>query len=201
MGCKAIDVVLLPDEGAAGMAVAANRRLVEGFGEKIVLDKENCLPHISLAMGCIDDGDIMKAAGVLERIAGRYGAMELVVSGVAVEENRACEKVSAFEVEKANELQALHEEIMGELGVYLSNEVTAEMIYPSGEVGVTTLEWIANYREKSSFGRFWPHITLGYGAIEGLEYPSRISGRELALCHLGNHCTCREVLLSFGLGD
>ena len=68
MSKRAVDVVLLPGEAMADKAIEANRELVEKFGEKIVLDKEKCLPHISLAMGCIEDEDIDAIGEVLKEI-------------------------------------------------------------------------------------------------------------------------------------
>ncbi len=88
---------------------------------------------------------------------------------------------------------------MTKLQLLLTSDVTAKMIYPSGDISETTLQWIKNYRQKAAFENFSPHITLGYGEIEDLEFPKELKASTLALCHLGNHCTCREVLVSFEL--
>jgi len=61
----AVDVVLLPSEEMADKAIAANKELLKQCADKIVLDKENCLPHISLAMGCIDERDIADIEKIL----------------------------------------------------------------------------------------------------------------------------------------
>ena len=54
----AVDVVLLPSETIINRAIEANKQLLkQGIGE-IVLNKEHYLPHISLAMGCIDERHI-----------------------------------------------------------------------------------------------------------------------------------------------
>ncbi|MHC4842594.1 MAG: hypothetical protein ACYTEE_02215, partial [Planctomycetota bacterium] len=63
---KAIDIVLLPEERITEKAIELNAKLVEKFGPKIVLDKNNCLPHISLAMGCIDDRDMSDISSTLK---------------------------------------------------------------------------------------------------------------------------------------
>ena len=62
----AIDVVLLPSEAMTNKAIEANRRLLD---KRIVLDKEGCLPHISLAMGCIEEDEIGEIEGILCEIA------------------------------------------------------------------------------------------------------------------------------------
>jgi 2'-5' RNA ligase len=202
MSKKAVDIVLLPDEAMTRKAIEANAELVKKFGRKIVLNKNNCLPHISLAMGCIDDGDIAAVENILKSIAEEYTLGDFAVLGVRVSENTAGEKVSAFEVEKTEELQLLHERIMKRLEPYLSQDITADMVYGYGneEVAETTLSWIKNYRQQSSFDKFFPHITLGYGEADSLQpFPIIFTASRLALCHLGNHCTCRKILASVGL--
>jgi 2'-5' RNA ligase len=194
MGKKAADIVLLPDEVMTAKAIEANVELVRRFGEKIILNKSNCLPHISLAMGCINDGDIAAAEKILKSIVKEHTLSGLTVLGLRVSGNSKGEKVSAFEVEKTEELQSLHETIMKRLELYLSQNVTAEEINDD-EVAETTLSWIKKYREKSSFGKFFPHITLGYGELNNMpSFPIKFTASKLALCHLGNHCTCRSIL-------
>jgi 2'-5' RNA ligase len=206
MGRIAVDVVLLPDEDMTNRAIELNAKLVEEFGRKIVLHKENCLPHISLAMGCIDVRDIGAIEKVLAAIAERCpliksGVGELKIIAIHTSTNSRGETVSVFEVEKTKELQSLHEMVSEKVQPYFSSVVTADMIYGDEEVAQTTLEWIKNYREKSSFARFYPHITIGYGEAQEQEFPIKFAALKLALCHLGNHCTCRKVLSSVGLGS
>lgn len=192
----AVDVVLLPEGAMAEKTIVANRELVEKFGKKIVLDKEKCLPHISLAMGCIEEKDIYAVGGILGEIAEAAALGELVVVGIEVSENLLGEKVSVFEVERKEQLQRLHYEVMEKVRPYFSYDVSGEMIYGGVEVAETTLEWIENYPEKSSFENFSPHITIGYGESGGMVFPIEFAASRLALCHLGNHCTCREVLVT-----
>ena len=193
---KAVDIVLLPTEAMMEKTIEANKEPVMKFGRKIVLNKENCLPHISLAMGCVGERDISAVEKVLKPVAEKSSLPELRVVAVRTTTNSVGEKVSVFEVEKTKELQLLHERVMDELGAYLSYNVTRDMLYRSGEIGESTLLWIKNYREKSSFANFSPHITIGYGEIENLSFPIKFTASKLALCHLGNHCTCRKILVS-----
>ena len=50
----AIDAVLLPSDEVAARAIEANKELAKQSPGKIVLDKKDCLPHISLAMGHVE---------------------------------------------------------------------------------------------------------------------------------------------------
>jgi 2'-5' RNA ligase len=200
MGKKAVDVVLLPDEAMMEVVVKANAELVKKFGKKIVLNKENCLPHISLAMGSADEKDITSIERILQSSAKEYSLGDLTVSGLRSSGNAAGEKVSVFEVRKTEELQSLNEAVMDKLAPYLSSNVTADMVYGDEDVAETTLLWIKNYREKASFDKFYPHITIGYGEVSNLpSFPIKFTASRLALCHLGNHCTCKKIFASIEL--
>jgi 2'-5' RNA ligase len=192
----AVDVVLLPSETMAGRVIEANRKLLKQTSGGIVLDKENCLSHISLAMGCIDQKDIVYIEKVLEAIAGRYSVQELKVIGVRVGTNSVGEKVSVLQIQRTEPLQSLHEEVMRSLMPYFMYDATADMVLSPPRAEESTLLWIRGYAEKSSFENFLPHITIGYGEIDDFSFPGKFTASRLALCHLGNHCTCRKVLVS-----
>lgn len=190
----AVDVVLLPDEDIAAKALTVNRKLIEQYGRHIVLD-ESHLPHISLAMGCMDTDNVAPAREVLETVARECPPGDLVITGIATVLNARGRQVSSFILAQTGPLQTLHERIMNEMQAYFSYDVTPEMIYGEQDVAETTLAWIRTYREKAAFRAFFPHITLGYGRVcEPLTFPMACAPSALALCHLGNHCTCRKVL-------
>ena len=68
-GQIAVDVVLLPDEAMTSRAIEINRRLITSDPPEIVLNRKDCLPHISLAMGCIDEADVTAIQERLETLA------------------------------------------------------------------------------------------------------------------------------------
>ena len=195
----AVDVVLLPSDEMTDRAIEANADLVEKFGREIVLNKENCLPHISLAMGCIVEEDIRPIEKVLESVAKESPLGNLKAIGIRTSTNVKGELVSVFEIEKTRELQSLHEKVMKKVAPYFSYDATSDMIYGDEEVAETSLLWIENYPEKASFANFLPHITIGYGEVAGQSFPIEFAVSKFALCHLGNHCTCRKVLTSIDL--
>jgi hypothetical protein len=88
---------------------------------------------------------------------------------------------------------------MRRLAPYFNYDVTADMVLSPPGASESTLAWIKSYSEKSSFEKFFPHITIGYGEINDYSFPIEFSVSKLALCHLGNHCTCRRILASLEL--
>jgi hypothetical protein len=198
MGVKTVDIVLLPCERMTSRAIAINTELVRDFNSEIILNETNCLPHISLAMGCIDEKYIPAIEEILKTIALQTRLKDLTAVEIDITENSTGKKISAFTLKNTRPLQLLHENVMNQLSPYLSEIVTAEMLYDES-VSQSTLVWIRNYKTKSSFADFRPHITLGCGAAGDIRLPIKFTASKLALCHLGNHCTCREVLISVEL--
>ncbi|MHC4888086.1 MAG: 2'-5' RNA ligase family protein, partial [Planctomycetota bacterium] len=197
----AVDIVVLPSDEMSGYAIEVNKELLKTFDNEIILNYEDCLPHISLAMGCIDEKDTPDIEEILQDIAKRYSFSGLRVVDVRAETVPAGKKVSCFQIEKTKELQLLHEEVMERLAPYLTYDVTTAMLFSPPQVEEATLFWIKNYPEKSSFENFSPHITIGFGETDKVEVPIKFAALKLALCHLGNHCTCRKVLVSNELGS
>ena len=190
----AVDVVLMPDDEMTNIVIGANKKLLEKNPDKIVLGRESCLPHISLAMGCIEQKQLADIGVVLRKIAGEFSIGSLCIVGVHTHTNVVGEKVSALRIENTNLLRSLHEQVMTSMKPYFSYDVTEDMVLSDGEVGESTLLWIKNYPAQSSYEKFFPHITLGYGEILFENLPIDFTVTKIALCHLGNHCTCRKVL-------
>ena len=185
-----VDVVLLPSETMVDTVVEANRRLSDN---RIILSKEGCLPHISLAMGCIEQDDVRRAEEVLSEIAEQFAADRLKIAGIHLGTNSLGERVSSLQIERTEAIQSLHEELMRRLKPYVSYDVTADMLL-TPPISESTLRWITDFPNKSAYANFLPHITIGYGEIGVLSFPSEFSVSKLALCRLGNHCTCCRVL-------
>ena len=193
---KAIDIVLVPDDAMTEVVIEANRGLlVDGAGE-IVLGREERVPHITVAMGCVDGERISvigeKVVDVWESFGGSW-VSHLQSAGVTAVINRSGEKVSSFVVLKSRELQRFHEAIMCGISDEVSYDVGAEMLVDD-RVSVPTLEWIRHFSEYSGFERYMPHITIGYGEVSEVYGLMEYSALKLGLYRLGNHCTCRDLL-------
>ena len=192
----AVDIVLLPCDEMTDKAILANKQLLKTSDKKIVLNKNNCLPHISLTMGCINQQDIPAIENILKTIAPKYLPLKLRVLDIHVAANAIGQKVSSFQIEKIKTIQSLHEQIMKDLLPFFTYDVTADMLATQTQVAESTLLWIKNFPTNSSYENFFPHITLGYGQIKlnKSKLPQIFTAPTLALCHLGNHCTCQKIL-------
>jgi 2'-5' RNA ligase len=194
MSALAVDIVLLPDEAMMDLAIAANAVLVEKFNSKIVLNKNDCLPHISLAMGCIEHEDIERAGELLQPLAAII-PKRLKTGGIQKSTSFSGEIVSVIGIQRTNKLQKLHEKVSGTIKPFFTYDVREDMV-AGGKARQTTFQWIANYPEKAGYSNFSPHITIGYGDLPDLGLLPDFAVSRLAICHLGDHCTCGKILWS-----
>lgn len=192
----AIDVVLFPAEAMTDQAITISREIAEKFSDKIILNKENAFPHISLCMGVIDENDVPVVAEILKEIAKDFFVLNLTANRLAAEVISTGEVVAGFDMPSPPDLQLLHERVCRQLAKYLTYDVTAEMLFTSPAIEEVTFSWIKNYPEHSSFAKFNPHITVGVGEPPQIELPIQFTASTLAFCQLGNYCTCRKILAS-----
>ena len=77
---------------------------------KILLDPQNCVPHISLVMGCIDVEKLDKIKKIVQKVIKKYEPLKLKIIGLKIEKT-----FSTLEIEKTEKIQKLHEEIVKKL--------------------------------------------------------------------------------------
>lgn len=199
MSRLAIDIVLLPSEEMLEHAIAVNEQLRQQNPPKIVLDKINCLPHISLLMGCISQSDLPWISEIVTAIAHSEPIFQLEITAVKTDPMPDGRKVTVLNISPDRRLQTLHETLIDQLQAFLSFDATPEMLYNPPEVEEISLLSINNYLKSSSFNHFSPHITAGIGAYHHGNYSISFTASTLAICHLGNYCTCRKVLYAVTL--
>ncbi len=188
----AIDIVLLPPEEIMEKAIAINRELVKQ-GSLLELDKEKNLPHISLAMGRIEE----KSLPIAEKILKELVASHLPI-GINVREITADPQfpVSQFQIKKSIQLLNLHEAAMKKFLPLFSYDLSESMFY-NGKARKGSVDYASHFSKMHSFENFQPHLTLGIGANSDYRDPKpfAFTCRTLALSHLGNYNTSAKVLL------
>lgn len=192
---RAVDVVLLPSEEMTEHCIGCNKALITLFEPKIVLSARDSVPHISLAMGCLEDQYMNVIQIALAKIAHTFPPLLLKTDTIA-KSGDFC----GFAVKNTPVLQHLHETVMDKISPFLTHSAEKDMFFDSSCIDEETPSWVNRFPE-SSRKKFFPHITLGFGLMRGsFKNPITFSAPALALCHLGNYCTCRRVLWLSALG-
>jgi len=200
MDLIAADVVLLPSTEVMEACIRLNQELLKTGESRIVLNASDCVPHISLAMGCLKDEDLPAVERLLTEIASTVPPLTVPISGLGVGRTSIGESLSSLLIEPTRQLQSLHETVMMRIAPYTTYDATPEMFVDPRGTRPSSAQWVNNYPKAASFEQFSPHITIGIGGLEAsVPLPTHCSSSRLALCHLGHDCTCRRILFEMGL--
>lgn len=193
----AVDIALIPDAHLMDQVLAINAELVSRHQSDIVLHADNCLPHVSLAMGGIAQEDVRNIHQILCALWRLYPLDDsLYTQGLAHRISSQGQTVCSVEIVKDKDLQTFHEKVIEWVSPFFKYRVTEDMFVGAGPINEAAVARANTFKEKSSDERFRPHITLGYGRVEGITVRDRFYADHLDLCQLGNHCTCQKVLVS-----
>ena len=190
MAKLAIDIVLLPSEEVMKLAKDMNKTL-DG---QIDFVTGNCIPHITLCMGGVKKEDLPKVSKILEEISKELAPMDLTIVATEHYIGRSNSyKSTGLTIANTRALQKLHEKIMRRCKALLVKVSAADM-HPSANTKASSAAHANGFAESDSFEIFAPHISIGIGAAKSIDARVNFTAKRLAVCHLGNWCTCREVL-------
>lgn len=184
----AIDIALLPPEEIMDEVIKINKR----FGPIFYLNKTNRLPHITLSQAVIKTADMTKAKKKLKEIAVNFRLLSLKAALVDKPE-------VMLEVSNTGELKSLHKIIMDEFSNLVSYDAEEKYFYDQ-HVRQKSIYYVHRFRTNSAYDNFYPHITLGTTKPISSGQEFSFTAKRIAICHLGNYNTCRQILAETTLG-
>jgi hypothetical protein len=190
----AVNIAILPPDPVMDVALQWNQALCKIRPGNIVLSKTRYFPHISLAMGCLSSDTLEQAKGILQSIAKKHAVMELRTPRIKTSDTAYSDPVVAFDIEPCDALIALHVSVVSDFTSLLTQDATEADLDDPPPIAPDALDWINSYIPQYSHPHFWPHITVGFGVLPNPFNSFAFTASRLALCHLGNHCTCARIL-------
>lgn len=162
------------------------------------------MPHITLVMGTLSEGALAALPARLQQALAPEWPTLLAPVDTYLRREPGGIDASGVLIERSSSLQRLHERCMAVLAGLGLEPPVLEAIDADGEpVNPATLTLLGNFALRGSYGAYFPHITLGIGALaEGdffAEGPAEL--RHVAVYTLGNLCSCRQELFRLELGN
>ncbi len=193
----AIDIVLIPPDEVLQFAIDINKTFSDTAAENYVLNPKTCIPHITLLMGLITKAQVPEVGRKLSELAKKFSALNLTITHAKSSTRPDGKTLSGLEIQKTPELQKLHETILDEMSsIFTYDGVEKEMFLTPPPVNKVSMFWVQGFAKTSVREKYKPHITLGVGEPKQEITPVQFTASKLALCRLGNYCTCRDVLWS-----
>jgi hypothetical protein len=211
----AIDVLIDPDEVAMKRAREVNARLLESvpLPQGWVLDDTH-RPHITTLQRYVRTADLDRVfAAVAETVAATdlgtlaytatrithadWGFPGIAPTVLAVETNDA-----------VLEFQAA---LLAAIDPFVEPGGTAAAFVadPGEEISPTIVDWVEKFMpDQIGAGKYFPHLTVGVATFDDLKVieaepfePFAVRPARVAVYHLGNNGTARELLRSFAAGS
>lgn len=148
------------------------------------------VPHITLAQLYVRRTNLLELIRRLDAVLREVAPLELSVSKLA-----GRDQVASLRIGRTPELLRLHAAIMDEVKKLSEADGNPEAFYcPDEPAREKDVAYVAGFRRRSSYSRFVPHITLGYGPPPVPDVFMDFVSSQAALYQLGRFCTCRQLL-------
>ncbi|MBM63736.1 MAG: hypothetical protein CL484_12390 [Acidobacteria bacterium] len=190
----ALDIALLLPPTAQQIAQQLNEQLDQLENGGFLFDHSHH-PHITLGQHFVSEDQICEISSCLEQILPNHQPLKLHVTGA-----HTGGTAQVLTVEPQEPLQHLHEALMDAMTTFEVQTGSPESFQTDGAPPrLADISWVTNFRNRSSYTRYLPHITIGIGTQPLTIAPFRFTARELAICRLGRFCTCRKQLACWTL--
>lgn len=182
------------------LAIGINKDFPDSEKENYVLDPKTCVPHITLLMGLIERDQLPEIADKLDGIVSNFSLLNLQIIDYKISERPDGKIASSLVFEKTAELQKIHEAIIEGMSSFFSyDNPKKEMFFSPPSVNELPISWVLGFAKNKVRENYSPHMSLGIGKTNSLSLPIQFKASKIALCHLGNYCTCRDILWSADL--
>jgi len=188
----ALDVAILPPVDVGERAVRLSAALPADQSQGLRLDADR-LPHITLTQQFVRTDELDAIFTRLDDVLHDRAPMPLHVTGGG----RGASSVW-MAVERTAAISQLHARLMDALHGF-ERPGGGAAAFVEGDARDGDVAWVTGYRQRSSFGAYTPHITLGHAAELPRLDPFTFEATTVAACHLGRFCTCRQILRSWEL--
>src|SRR3989344_4473530 len=167
----AVDIAILPPDPIREMAIKLSKKINP---PDFCLNETDILPHITLAIGFVENVDVAKK---------KIAEMEKLHRQVTVQTDF---------IKPDDGFWASSPRSAGGAGQNDSNR--AYFVKPGQEISEQTKEYTNSFKRENSFGNWIPHITIGWDDKADTSklkarFPQKFTVNEIAICQLGNNNT------------
>jgi|GEM_PF-882241 len=189
----AFDVALLPPKKVMDICIKISRA---DPADERPLNLRGPMPHVSLFMGVMDKSELKSVVSKINKTVSGFKPIITSLSGTSYEMQK--NRRYSFKIEKTKLLRRLHLALVKELKIYGGKKTKVAMFYRSKNEKMSPkskiIKWVEDYASKHTGKNFFPHISLLASAVNFKKFSHKFIANRLAICHLGDHGTCRKIL-------
>ncbi len=195
MSSIAIDIILTLPEHIQEEIINLNKWLT-GSKDAFLQNSINCIPHITILMGCVEESNIPELEIRLWQLSWKLKWLHiesLWIEKFTLPDGNLWPYVAIAE---SKELQYLYDSVIDILRPLMHYNVQREHFAVPEDINNITLEWTIRNTKKAKWAPFHPHISIGIGDMATTEYSRSFGAKWIGIYQIGNYCTCRKELFS-----
>lgn len=191
MSVIALDIAILPPPAIGQLAMDLSAALPASESKGLLLDSDH-VPHITLTQQFVRESDLDAYLESVAEVLRDRAPLRLDATG------GAGSGTVWIGIERTPAIRSLHEQLLEATARFEQRDGDVSAFF-GGDARNRDVHWVSNYRAKSSYEHFLPHITLGHTTHPPLVQPFSFEASMIAVCHLGRFCTCRRIVRAWEL--
>lgn len=190
----ALDIAIVPPEEIMTKCIKLSEELLQ-HNKSIQLNMSNKVPHITLAMGVVNEDSIEAIINKLKPLV----PLNFNFSTTGLYKRQIPQgQVIGVKVSVNNKLMEIHKKCMDIMKPYLLDDYDINVLADSDKADPVTLKWIKGFSLNSAYKAFSPHITLSIlNTINWSPLLPAFNSSKLSIFQLGEYCTCQKEIHTF----
>jgi len=202
----AIDVLIDPDEATIERAREVNQRMLKSMPQGWALDDTH-KPHITTLQRYVRTADLDHVYDAVEKTVADTDMASLsyqIVKIAHADWGFPGYGPTVLQVQVSPEVLDFQAKLVDALTPYVESGGTAAAFVtdPGEEISPTIIKWVEAFvPAQIGAGQYFPHLTVGVAKFDDLKIieaepfaPSTVHAAGVAVYHLGNNGTARELL-------
>jgi hypothetical protein len=207
----AIDILINPDDATIERAKEVNARMLESMPEGWVLDDTH-QPHITTLQRYVRTADLDKVYDAVEQTVADTDMAALSYQAVKIAHadwGFPGYGPTVLQVEVSPAVLDFQAKLVAAIKPFVESggDADAYVKDPGEEISPTIIDWVEKYvPAQIGQDKYFPHLTVGVAKFDDLEVieaepfaPSSVHAAGVAVYHLGNNGTARELLKEWPL--
>jgi hypothetical protein len=209
----AIDVLINPDEATIKRAREVNARMLKSMPEGWVLDDTH-QPHITTLQRYVRTADLEQVYDAVEKTVADTDMASLsyqIVKIAHADWGFPGYGPTVLQVQVSPEVLDFQAKLVAAVAPFTESGGTAAAFVtdPGEEISPTIIKWVEAFvPAQIGAGHYFPHLTVGVAKFDDLKVieaepfePSTVHAAGVAVYHLGNNGTARELLKEWAVTD
>lgn len=208
----AIDILMNPDEASLARARALNARMLRSVPDGFELDTTHA-PHVTTLQRFVRTADLDRVYDAVETTIAETDVPALKLRAIAIRHadwGVPGQGLAVLQIQPNAAVLDYQTRLLAAVSPYVESGGTAAAFVIDADdpaISQTTIDWVEDFVPAQLGAGYVPHITVGFATLADLKEIEtapfdafNVHPASVAVYHLGNNGTARQLLKAWPLG-